>query len=393
MRKRTHEEYLKIVAEINPNIEVLDKYIDARTKITHKCKICGYILFSKPSSILSGFGCPKCAGVLKLTHEEYKNRIEENNLNIEALEKYINMNTKILHKCKTCGHEWKTRPVEIINGHGCPVCTHKCIGNPPEYKNSIWASDYNEYFSKYLSEGQMKLYMPYSSKKIEIQCPYCNRYKNISISTLLKNGLGCICGDGISYPNKFVYYMLKQLNIEVVLEYSPKWANKKKYDIYIPSLNCIIENHGAQHYKNAFEMFGTTYEKEKQNDDYKENNAKNNGIKNYVVIDCRNSDENWIKKSILNSDLINIIGFTENDVNWKECDKFATSNLVKVISEYWNQGMCFDEIKSKTNLSRNTIFKYLNKGSKFSFCDYSGELSKQRTRKYRSRKEVVSNGL
>ena len=379
-KKKTHEEYVTEVAEINPDIEVIEQYVNAHSKIKHKCKVCKHEWYAKPNGILSGYGCPKCSGVIKLTQEEYEERIIATGLNIRVIDKYINMNTNILHKCNICGYEWGIKPSDVVNKHGCPVCAGKIIGNPPEYKNSIWASEYKEYFSRYMTEGQMKLHMPNSNKKIQVKCPDCQRYKDISPNTLNKNGLGCICGDGVSYPNKFVYYMLKQLNIDVILEYSPLWSHRKQYDIFIPNLSCIIENHGAQHYKDGFGMFGVTYEEEKQNDDYKEEIAKTNGIKNYIVIDCRNSNKDWIKQSILKSELLSILGFLEYDIDWDECDMFATSNLVKVASELWNNGMCGEQ--SKMNLSKTTIYNYLKKGTKLLFCSYTGELSKKRTKEY-----------
>lgn len=332
-RKKTHEEYIAEVAKINPNIEVIGIYINAHERIEHRCLVCGRTWFTKPCGILLGYGCAKCAGILQYTQEEYELRVGEVNSNIEVLGQYINMNQKILHKCKICGHEWETKPSDIVKGHGCPICSGKTIGKPPEYKNSIWASIYRDYFEKYMTEEQMKSYMPNSHKKINVICPDCGRLKKISPNTLYENGLGCICGDGISYPNKFVYSVLNQLNIEMVIEYKPSWSTGKQYDIYIPKINCIIENHGNQHYKDAFTTFGATYEVEKQNDNYKENLAKINGIKDYIIINCRHSNKDWIKNSIINSELPNLLNFSNKDINWDECDKFATSNFVRIASE------------------------------------------------------------
>ena len=384
-RKTTHEEYIAKVKEIHPNIEVLEEYINARTKILHKCKTCGHEWMAKPSGILVGYGCAKCAKVKKLTHDEYEKRAEEINPNIEVLDEYINMQTKILHKCKVCGYEWDVKPNDIATGHGCPICSKKVIGSPPEYKNSIWASEYKEYFSKYITEEQMKSYMPHSTKKVEAKCPNCKRYKKISPSVLLGNGLGCICGDGISYPNKFIYSMLNQLNIEMICEYSPKWANRKKYDVYIPKLNCIIENHGAQHYKDAPTIFGTTYEYQKQNDDEKKQSAIKNGIKKYIVINCKKSNKDWIKQSVIDSKLLDIIGVSESEIDWDECDRFATSNMIKEISNLWNEGMCVKQILEKVPLKRSAVYNCLNKAAKLSMCDYDGKLSKKRTYMYKEK--------
>ena len=37
--KKTHEEYVAEVAAININIEVVGTYVNAKTKILHRCKV------------------------------------------------------------------------------------------------------------------------------------------------------------------------------------------------------------------------------------------------------------------------------------------------------------------------------------------------------------------
>ena len=60
MRRKTHEEYVLELEKTNPKIEVIDKYINNHKKILHRCKIDGYEWLARPSSILSGQGCPSC---------------------------------------------------------------------------------------------------------------------------------------------------------------------------------------------------------------------------------------------------------------------------------------------------------------------------------------------
>ena len=100
------------------------------------------------------------------THEKYIQEVAELHSNIEVVGLYINANTKILHRCLIDNHKWMTTPNNVLQGNGCPVCTHKIIGPAPEYKNSIWASKYKEYFSQFLTKDQMKQYMPHSNKKL-----------------------------------------------------------------------------------------------------------------------------------------------------------------------------------------------------------------------------------
>ena len=136
-KKKTHEEYVKELVEVNPNIEVIERYIGARIKIFHRCKICNYEWTATPDKILRGCGCPKCAGNMKLTHEEYVEKVKDVNPNIEVLGKYINSSTKILHRCKIDGYEWYARPYNILNGRGCP----KCKSSKGEKAISIWLKE------------------------------------------------------------------------------------------------------------------------------------------------------------------------------------------------------------------------------------------------------------
>lgn len=371
MKKISHEEYVARVAEINPNIKVLEKYMGKDAKILHKCLIDGYEWSVVPRSILSGHGCPMCYGNTKKTHEQYISEVSNVNPNIEVIGKYVNAKYSILHKCKIDGYEWMANPNNILNGMHCPVCVHRAIGQSPEYKNSIWSSEYREYFSKYMTEEQMKSYMPNSNKKIDLICPDCGKHKLKSPADLLKRGLGCVCGDGISYPNKFIYSVLTQLHIEYIQEYCPSWSNKKQYDIYIPSLNCIIENHGIQHYSSSFYKYGISYEDEIENDKYKSDLAKENGISYYIVINCRKSDAELIKQSVLNSKMPEILHFTYDDIDWIKCDKYASSNMVKYISDLWNSGLSIKQIKNQSGLCNSTITSYLKKAKKFGWCDYN----------------------
>lgn len=307
----------------------------------------------------------------KMTHEEYISKLAKVNPNIEVIGTYIKSGIKIAHKCKLDDYEWDVTPNNILRGHGCPVCSGRTIGKAPEYKNSIFSSEYKEYFSKYLTEEQMKLYTPHSSKVIKIKCPDCGKYKNISIDVLSRGSLCCTCGDGQSYPNKFMYSLLNQLDIDYIHEYSPDWAYDKRYDIYIPSLSCIIENHGEQHYKDktGFEL---TLKQQQENDFNKEAMAIANGIKYYIVIDCRKSEIKWIKNSIMKSILPDIIHFNEEDIDWKRCSADAIKNVVKEVCEYYKENKISTALlATKFKISQTSVIDYLKKGNKIGWCVFN----------------------
>lgn len=59
--QKTNEEYLYAMNEVHPSIEVLGKYIDIKTKVPLKCKVCEHEWSSVPyASIHQKTGCPKC---------------------------------------------------------------------------------------------------------------------------------------------------------------------------------------------------------------------------------------------------------------------------------------------------------------------------------------------
>lgn len=142
--KKTHEEYVDEVAQINSDIEVVGIYDGSMTKILHRCKIDGFEWYAAPNHILRDRGCPRCAGNEKYGHEEYVRRVAEINPDIEVIGTYIGNNNKILHRCKAYGHEWSTSPNIILQGHGCPKCKtskgEKIISNWLDNHNILYES-------------------------------------------------------------------------------------------------------------------------------------------------------------------------------------------------------------------------------------------------------------
>jgi hypothetical protein len=58
------------------------------------------------------------------THEQFTTELSDINPNVNIIEKYINSKTKINCHCNICGNEWKAAPNNLLNGHGCPSCNH-----------------------------------------------------------------------------------------------------------------------------------------------------------------------------------------------------------------------------------------------------------------------------
>ena len=75
------------------------------------------------ANFTKGRGCPYCAHRIKKTQDDYISELAAKKPTIEVLGRYKNLKTKILHRCKVCGYEWDVLPDNMLNtNNGCPKC-------------------------------------------------------------------------------------------------------------------------------------------------------------------------------------------------------------------------------------------------------------------------------
>ena len=278
------------------------------------------------------------------------------------------------------GHKFEVNWNSFQQGYRCPYCSnHKVLKGYNDIATTTpWMIDLG------MSREDAETHTKGSNDKVEVTCPNCGREKCVIISDMYnRKTISCMCGDGISYSEKFIIFMLDQLNINYIREYCPKWdSSNKRYDFYLKDCNCIVECHGKQHYNCDFSYYGgRTLQEEQENDRYKKQLALENGIDYYIELDCRESDLEYIKNSILNSELNNL--FNLSKIDWLECEKFTiNSNKVKEVSNYWhlhneinNENLTTGDIGKVFNLSYNTINKYLKQGVKLGWCNYDAKKS------------------
>jgi hypothetical protein len=100
----------------------LVKYKNSHIKVKILCPIHG-VFEQKPYEHKQKRGCPKCAGNIKKTQNEFIIELEEKFPNIIILGNYKSRKTKILVDSNECKHEpWLVTPTNLLNGCGCPVC-------------------------------------------------------------------------------------------------------------------------------------------------------------------------------------------------------------------------------------------------------------------------------
>lgn len=273
-----------------------------------------------------------------------------------------------------CGHEWDMNiDNRTTNLQGCPYCARYnskiLIGF-----NDIWTTNL-ELAKLLLNPEDGYKYTQNSGRRVDWKCLSCNEViRNKRVADIGRYGLSCPkCNDGVSFNEKFFYCILNQLNVYFERQSSFSWSEDKRYDFYLPEYSLIIETHGIQHFEESgfSEMSGITLEEQQENDKHKYEVAIENGIENYIVIDCRYSELEWIKSNTLNSEIASLFDLSE--VDWLECSRYATKSLVVEVCDYWknNDKPSTDIIAKIFKTSRGTIINYLKQGKKNGWCDYT----------------------
>lgn len=260
-------------------------------------------------------------------------------------------------QCIDCGTNVDKSESSLDMGIGCGVCK-KCQCNP--LINSVAVKE-PWMVACFVNEEDAYKYTPCSEKRVEMKCISCGQPVGTrTIETVYEShGVRCpICADGYSIPEKFMYAILKHFCIEFKPQKIFDWAKDKRYDFYIPSLNMIIETHGAQHYKETPSgMFGSLDEIQR-NDLFKYNMAIKNDIKNYIVIDCSDSEFDFLSFNIQNA-LSNYFDFS--NVDMRSLYEEAIIPTMKKIIDMYNNGISKRQISEELNISLSTVYIKLNK--------------------------------
>ncbi|NFF77684.1 hypothetical protein FCV38_11995 [Clostridium sporogenes] len=328
----------------------------------------------------------KLGKLLKKRTSEFKVEIgksfKDNKRNLIIIDREYRERKKYYrYKCNKCGWDkgWIIES-DLLNKKGCSCCRGFTIvaGINDIPTTAPW-------MVKYFQGGydEAKLYTKGSKKEIYPICPNCGRIKNktICISDIYRyNSINCICNDGISYPEKFMFNVLEQLNIDFKKEYSPNWIRPKRYDFYfeINSKKYIIEMDSKFH-KEGNSMRNETKEESKFIDDFKDLKAKEHNI-DVIRINCTKSYFSFIKNNIIESKLSQIL--TLNDIDWIKCEKFSLVNEIEQACRIKRDrpNITTTEIGKIMKLNRCTVREYLKKGNEiWDWANYSPEEETEKT--------------
>ena len=163
--RRTHEEYINEMNIKHPNIIPLDLFSGVNKKMHFKCSECGYEWFAVSNALLnkSNSGCPKCSNHIKVSEEMFADRVSENEY-VEYIGGYIDMSHHANFRCKVCGYLWDTLPTSILKGRGCPKCNvsqgEKKIGEVLDTLKISYNTEHTFDNCKYINYLRFDFFLP-----------------------------------------------------------------------------------------------------------------------------------------------------------------------------------------------------------------------------------------
>ena len=178
-----------------------------------------------------------------------------------------------------------------------------------------------------------------------------------------------ICGDKISYPNKFIRAFLEQLPIQnLKFEYKDKWTQNKIYDNYFEYNNqkYLVEVDGNQHNRDTQ---WSTFEYQQENDNLKTRLAKDNNY-HLIRLSCGRSRNYKLEEMLKTSEFAQI--FDLSNINWQMCREKAITNKYIEICNYFNNNPNIPnyQIAENLNISRETVTTALKRGSELGIINY-----------------------
>lgn len=242
--KRTHEQFVSELAQVNSCIVPLSIYKNNRTTMRFKCTTCNTEWSASPARIIRSGYCPHCSKQAQAkrktkSHESFVSEVKKESPDTLVIGTYINSKTRIRCKCKNCGHEWSPFPSTLLNGGGCPKCSYEARAQKRYKSNDKFLVQLQEIAPLILPLEEYKG----SNNPIKVKCMECGHTWRARPDRLLI-GRGCpFCHrhNQTSYLEQFVLNALKcALGDNQVLA-RDKSAIGLELDIYIPNAKLAIE--------------------------------------------------------------------------------------------------------------------------------------------------------
>jgi len=284
MKRKTHEDFIIELNNINPKIIILDKYINAHTKMECECVDCGNHWFAKPNMLLSQkTGCPICRqkqvhDKKLFTQEEFELGVKKLNPHIKVLNKYIQMKENIEWQCLICNNIHITKASNIFYKKrvGCENCGFIKMALLKRKSHNKFVEEMNKINSNIIILDEYQGL----KNKIKITCKTCSYTWESYPGDLLGGSLCPSCNESKG-ETKIKNYLINNKILFIKNMRFEDCKNKKKlpFDFYLLNKNILIEYDGIQHYQ-PIDKFGgkKEFENRQRNDSIKNKYCINNNI-------------------------------------------------------------------------------------------------------------------
>ena len=286
MLRKTHEQFIAEMNEVNKNIEILTKYEKCSIKVKCRCKICGFEWWSTPDNLLQGKGCKECHfNKLKFlqtkSHEQFVKEVYEINKNIEILNNYTGAKNKVECRCLLHNERFSMTGEHLLRGEiGCKECINikYHLGGLKSHKQFV------EELSKITKDIEVIGEYDGAKTNIEVKCLKCGHIWSPVASSLLC-GYGCPCCKRSKGEEKIENYLI---NNNIKFEGQKKFPdlrnkNPLSYDFYLPDFNLLIEYQGQFHDGTTSMALREKYfDRQQTNDKLKREYANNN---NFILLE------------------------------------------------------------------------------------------------------------
>ena len=362
---------IKIIKPISDRkclISYNSKEMEVPRDTLHDCKL-AYVVGTKTHDFKYQLGeiVDTKEGQIKIIKQYYKQKSKKYGDKIyEVKRRCYDIECQVCHGII---YEYEEEKIEELVK--CPYCSRYrlLVG-----VNDMWSTHPDQ--ARLLKNPEDGYKYMYSANKplLEWLCPYCKEEIIKTPNDVNTKGLCCPnCKNKTSYPNRFMYHFIKQLTNKIVREKLFEWSGGRRYDVYFDD-GCICEAHGLQHYEEQKYFTNRTLEEEQENDRLKEELALTNGIKEYIVIDCRRSDFDFIKNNVLNSRFTELYDLSK--IDWIKLENDINNNIYILAADLWNSGIHDPEILAKElDVNQNNLHITMSRTKELGLCDYDTKIT------------------
>ena len=246
----------------NGSLKPTDITAGSNKKIHWRCQF-GHEWIISAKARNSGQNCPYCSNKRVLVGyndlytycfnnhlEDIISEFDEEKNDFKMQDVTPGSNKETWWKCKK-GHSYKTSPKRrVINGSGCGICSHNILVkgiNDLATTNPEIAKEWDYEKNK---ENPNEVMAGSNIKKYWFICPKGHSYK----TTVLGRKRGTDCPQcniekHTSFPERAIFYYMKQYIDEVEDSYHNPIIGRKEIDIYLPKYNFGIEYDGQAWHK------------------------------------------------------------------------------------------------------------------------------------------------